>query len=254
MSGPLDFPEDRRDAEDGPAGARAAGPEPAAGPARPPGPGGGRRRRYGWLIGIVALVAMAWILVNTLRTEGVSSSGVRPGAKLPPFAVPLALGDLDGDANVARRAGSGPAGSRPACAVRGPQILNVCQLAERGPVVLAFLATRGGDCTTALDRLDRVRGEFPGVQVAAVSVRGDRSDLRRLVRDRGWGFPVGYDRDGAVANLYGVAVCPQTTYAYPGGAVRATTIGEQSVADLRASLRRLVATSRERGWRAPARG
>ena len=209
MSGPLDFPEDRREAEGEQDGAPPP-PEPGPAPGRPSKlGGGGGRRRYGWLVGIVALAAMAWILVNTLRTEGVSSSGVQPGAKLPPFAVPLALSDLEGDANVARRADSGPAGRRPACAVRGAQILNVCQLAERGPVVLAFLATRGGNCTAALDRLEQVRGEFPGVQVAAVSVRGDRSDLRRLIRDHGWGFPVGYDRDGAVANLYGVAVCPR---------------------------------------------
>src|SRR5699024_8927597 len=122
---------------------------------------------------------------------------------------------------------------------------------ERGPVALAFLATRGGDCTRTLDRLERVRRGFPGVQVAAVSVRGDRTGLRRMIAEHGWRFPVGYDRDGAVANLYGVAVCPQVTFAYPGGEVRATTIGEQSAAGLRDSLRRLVAGARERGWRAP---
>ena len=102
--------------------------------------------------------------------------------------------------------------------------------------------------------LEQVRRAFPGVQVAAVAVRGDRSDLRRMIAAHGWGFPVGYDRDGAVANLYGVAVCPQITYAYPGGEVRGTAIGEQTAAELRESLQRLVAGAKERGWQAPSRG
>lgn len=240
--GPLDF---RDDPPPRP-------PEPSP-PPRAPRPAGGRRT-YGWIVGIVAIAALAWILVNTLRTEGVSSSGVEPGTKLPPFAAPLARSSLDGDANVARRADSGAAGSRPACEVRGPDILNVCALWERGPVALAFLATRGGDCTATLDRLEQVRRAFPGVQVAAVAVRGDRSDLRRMIAAHGWGFPVGYDRDGAVANLYGVAVCPQITYAYPGGEVRGTAIGEQTAAELRESLQRLVAGAKERGWQASSRG
>lgn len=258
--GPLDFgPPGASDGEavrdPGGAASRPGEPDPG-GAAPPPSPDRRpvRRRRYGWLAGVVALVALGWILVNTLRTEGVSSSGLKPGTQLPPFAAPLARSDLDGDANVARRADSGAAGRRPACAVRGPDILNVCQLWERGPVALAFLATRGGDCTRTLDRLEQVRGEFPGVQVAAVSVRGDRAGLRRLIVQHGWRFPVGYDRDGAVANLYGVAVCPQVTYAYPGGEVRATAIGEQSVAELRDSLRRLVAGARDRGRRGATDG
>jgi hypothetical protein len=239
--GPLDFRDDP--------------PPPARPPAEPAPPRGPRstagRRRSGWIVGIVALAALAWILVNTLRTEGVPSSGLEPGTKLPPFAAPLALGDLDGDANVARRADSGAAGHRPACQVRGPDVLNVWQLAERGPVALAVLATRGGDCSSTLDRLEEVRRAFPGVQVAAMSVRGDRSDLRRMIAEHEWRFPVGYDRDGAVANLYGVAVCPQITYAYPGGEVRGTALGEQTAAELRDSLARLVAGAKERGWKAP---
>lgn len=260
MSGPLDFPDDEARDRAAPALERAADAEPARDPgAGGPGRGGGRdggpapfgAGRYGWVLVAVVVAVLGWITVNTLRSEGISSTGVEAGAQLPPFAAPLALGDVEGDVNVATEPDSGPAGDVPACEVRGPGIVNSCELAERGPVVLGFLATRGGDCTAAFDALERVRRDFPGVQVAVVSIRGDRDDLRALVRERGWGFDVAYDRDGILANVYGVAVCPHLTFAYPGGEVRGNVLGAESEAELRGRFERLVAASRERGWRPP---
>jgi hypothetical protein len=84
-----------------------------------------------------------------------------------------------------------------------------------------------------------VRGDFPGIEVAAVAIRGNRDDLRTDIRRHGWRFPVGYDRDGALANLYGVAVCPQITLGDRGGRVVKTLIGQQSTAGLRRELRAL---------------
>src|SRR5262249_52023426 len=150
--------------------------------------------------------------LNTARSNGPGSTGPRPGEPMPPFAAPLATGNVTGDVNVARRDDQGAAGRRPACTVRGPGVLNARELWERGPVVLAFLATRGAKCSDELDRLERVRARYPGFQFAAVSIRGDRAGLRALIRRRHWGFPVAYDRDGVLANLYAVAVCPQITY------------------------------------------
>ena len=82
------------------------------------------------------------------------------------------------------------------------------------------------------------------MHVAAVAIRGDRGDLRRDIRARGWRFPVGYDRDGALANLYGVAVCPQITLADRGGRVVKTLIGQQTTATLRRELRALARRAR----------
>ncbi len=89
------------------------------------------------------------------------------------------------------------------------------------------------------------------MQFAAVSIKGDRGELRALVRRRRWGFPVAYDRDGVLANLYGVAVCPQLTYALPGGRVEATTIGSLDRAGLDRRLAALERAARARGWRPP---
>jgi hypothetical protein len=202
------------------------------------------RRRYGWLVAAAAFALIVYVSLNTLRSDHVSSRGPKPDSRVPPFAAPLALGDIEGDVNVARKAGEGEAGSRPACSVRGPGILNSCQLAERGPFVLAFLATRGTKCTRQLDVLERARAAHPDVQIAAVAIRGDRADLRALVRSHGWRFPVAYDHDGILANLLGVAVCPLIVYALPGGIVRESTVGEIDGSDLD---RRLDALERARG-------
>jgi hypothetical protein len=214
--------------------------------------------RYGWLLGAVAVVVIAVVLVNGVGTSGPGARGLPPGAQLPPFAAPLATSAIrcdsprdPCDANVATRAGQGSAGSRPACVVRGPQILNLCALTERGPVVLAFLATRGGDCAGELDRLDRVAARHPGVQVAAIGIRGDLGQLRDVVSAHRWRFPVGWDRDGILANLYGVAVCPHITYARWHGRVQSTSLGAIAEPQLDRRIEAAVAASRRAGWRPP---
>lgn len=222
---------------------------PSAGAPEPRLPAG--ISRYGWFVGVLAVLLIAYVSLNTARSHGPGSQGVRAGERLPPFAAPLAVGPVTGDVNVARRRGQGAAGRRPACEVRGPGILNVCALWERGPVVLAFLATRGTRCSGELDALERERADHPGVQFAAVAIRGDRGELRALVRRHGWRFPVAWDRDGILANLYGVAVCPQITYALPGGRVTGTTIGELGRGGLERRLAALERAARARGWRPP---
>jgi hypothetical protein len=186
-------------------------------------------KRPGVFLGVIAVAVLGYILVNTIRTEGPGSRGLAAGTAMPPFAVPLALSDLEGDANVSGRA----------CSVRGPKVLNSCQLAERGPVVLAFFVEPSQRCDDEIDRVDRLRRRFPDVQFAAVAIRGSRDALRRRVRDRGWGLPVGYDHDGAVANAYAVAICPTITLAAKGGKVVKTLLGSEDSAQLEAAVKEL---------------
>jgi peroxiredoxin len=204
--------------------------------------------RWGWLVGAVVLVAIAVITLNTFGGDAGGSHGLAPGTRIPPFAAPLATSDLEGGVNVARKPDSGSAGDTPACDVRGPKVVNSCELLERGPLVLAFLATRGGDCTNTLDELQRVHERHPQLQVAAIAIRGDRGDLRRLIAEHGWTFPVGYDHDGVLAGLYGVAVCPHLAFVYPDGTVRGTVLGAEPQAELDARVQRLLAAAQERGW------
>ncbi len=239
--GPLDFDADPADAAPR---ARAAGVGPADGgaPGRRERPAArllARAPRYGWFVGVAGVLVVALVTLNGVGAQGPGSRGIAAGVQAPPFAAPLALSDLEGDVNVAVRANSGDAGAVPACSVRGKDVLNLCALYERGPVVLAFFATRGEECVTQLDRLDDVSAWHAGVRFAAVSIRGDREGLRRLVGDRRWRFPVGYDADGILADAYGVAICPQITFVRKGGAVQGTSLGAISAGDLEARVRRL---------------
>lgn len=190
-----------------------------------------------------AFLLLVVVAFNTLKTPGTSSSGPAVGDPMPAFAAPLALSTLDGDVNVATRAGQGAAGARPACDLEGPGILTSCALVRGRPAALAFLAPGRKRCEDELDALDRAARATPQVRVAAVALRGDRGDLRALIRRRGWDFPVAYDRDAILANLYGVAVCPQITFLLPGGRVHDTVVGQQDAAQLRARLRALVAAA-----------
>jgi hypothetical protein len=227
--------------EGGPFGVRERpedGPQ-RPGPAPPPPLPPARRSTVTWIVGVVVVFAIAYITLNTLRTEAPGSRGVPAGSQLPPFAAPLATSKLEGDANLATRPRQGGQGERPACEVRGPDIVNSCELAERGPVVLAFTAARSSTCDRQVDALERARSRYPGVQFAAVAIRGDRDDLRALIRRRGWTLPVAYDHDGGVANAYAVAICPTVTFAYRGGKVEGTSLTLIEGQALRARIEKL---------------
>lgn len=210
---------------------------------QPPATGTQMWRNSGWLVTLVAFLALVYIAINTLRSNGPGSSGIAAGRQLPPFAAPLAVSDLTGDANVATPGHEGAAGHEPACNVTDPRALNLCTLQRRGPVVLAFLITGNHGCDAQLDAMQQLRPRFPQVGFAAVAIKPDRTQLRTLVRSHGWTFPVAVDADGAVANLYGVAVCPTVVLAYRGGTVRETAIGtaNANVTTLEGKVRQLLA-------------
>jgi hypothetical protein len=195
---------------------------------------------------VIALIA---ITINTVLTPPNGAKGIAPGDPIPPFAAPLALGTLPGDVNVATHPNEGQAGRRPACTVRGAQILNVCQLYEHAPLVLALFID-GGSCAAILDDMQTLAPSFPGVRFAAVAIKGETSKVRRLVLSHGVRFPVGLDRDGILAGLYKFSTCPQVTFAYPGGVVQsAALLSRPPLATLRARIAELVAGARARGWK-----
>ena len=207
--------------------------------------------RYGGYAGLLAVLILVLITINTIVTKPNGVRGLTPGEQMPPFAVPLALGDLRGDADTATRADQGAAGRVPACQERGPQILNVCQLYEGAPVVLALFVD-GGSCPAVLSDMQALSGSFPGVRFAAVAIKNGRAQIRRLIRSHALTLPVGLDGDGALAALYKVATCPQVTFAYPGGEVQSKALLTRPPrATLRRRVAELVAAARARGWKQP---
>jgi AhpC/TSA family len=173
-------------------------------------------RPYRWMIGIFGLVLVIAISVYQFARNGTGTVGVGTGKRVHLFVAPLATSSLNLDAN-----------ADPRCdpADPNPQGLNVC---GRSPLVLGFFVTGSVACKREVDTLQEVSHQFaPGaVQFAAVAVHAGRSSTDALVRSHHWTIPVAYDRDGAIGDLYGVAICPMVELAYRGGIVADRLIGE----------------------------
>jgi hypothetical protein len=197
--------------------------------------------KYAWLVGILLLMGIGVLLLTTtLPNSGQGVEGPREGRLLPVFAAPLASGSLDGEANVCqRRPCTKAAGPVPACEVRGEDVVNLCELRRR-PLVLTFVVTRGADCQPQVDRVERIRADYPKAGFAVLMSGNSRAEARRQARRRGWREPVAVDRDGAVVNLYGVGICPVTVFARPGGRVMETALGNLTEKQLRSRVERLV--------------
>ena len=194
-------------------------------------------KRPGLVVAALGVAVLVWIGLNALSSESPGSKGLQEGDKLPPFAMPRSTSDCRGacDANIATKPGQGSAGSRPACEVRGGDILNSCELVGGGPFVLAFLFQPVAACRDQVAVLERVAREHRNVSVNIIAVRADVKQARAL----GSTLPVGYDHDGAVANEYGVVVCPTITYVARGGRVVGSTVGPQSDGEVEAWMEKL---------------
>jgi hypothetical protein len=195
-------------------------------------------KRPGLLLAVFVAALLLFIAFNTIVTKEQGSRGLQAGDDLPPFAMPLSDSSCRGrcDANVATAANQGAAGSRPACSVRGPDVLNSCELAERGPFVLAFVFHPVERCRAQLPVLERVAARFPAVPFAVVAVRADAAAARGLKTS----LPVGYDHDGAVANEYAVVVCPTLTFVARGGRIAGSEVGVLSEGELASWVRRIA--------------
>jgi hypothetical protein len=205
--------------------------KPAGPPPRPAG-------RYMWVVGVAFVIVVIVAGVNALRHSGGSLRGPAVGRPLPRFAAPLATSSLNGDANVKQRAKqSNQLGKVPACQVHVAGSITSCAL-SRKPLVLSVIVPGAKKCEGQLDLFQRMAATHPRAQFAAVVSGGSHAKVAALVRRHGWTFPVAVDRDLSVFNLYRVAVCPTTVFAFPGGKVQSTSIkplGEQQVvAGLRA--------------------
>jgi hypothetical protein len=202
--------------------------------------------RYAWVVGILMLMAIGiFAVTSSLPNKGEGLRGPAIGSRLPDFAAPSATGNAgnEEDANVRqRRGGNDLAGLVPACDLISDEVVNVCEL-RRKPLVLTFLVTRGADCEPQVDRVERMRDEFPQVEFAAVVSGDERDEVEQIVTRRRWTMPVAVDHDGAVVNVYGIGVCPTTVFSTPGGIVRRVSLGNLTEDQLRASIRRLVARS-----------
>jgi len=211
--------------------------------------------RYSVVVGLLFAAVIAIAAFNTLgnKDEGTLGLDKLPARwPLPEFAVPRAAGSLEGDANVAQddcetSQTPCPSGSQrsPACRIPTAGAIRVCELFDR-PLVLSFWFSRGGGtCVQQQDAVSRVYERYRGrVSFLSLDVRDDRGTVRDLIRSHHWQMPVGYDRDGAVAALYRIGVCPTFAYAYPGGTLQDASISELTAAQLETHIRALLRATR----------
>jgi hypothetical protein len=205
--------------------------------------------RYGLYVVILAALLLIAFTVHVALSPRRGATSIKPGSRVPPFAAPYAVGGPAGEVDVATHADDGSAGNVPACSERGPRILNICELYERGPVVLA-LFFQAGSCPDVLDDLQRLAPSFPQVGFAAVAVKEGASSVARLVANKHLSLPVGVDGEGRLGGLFSMVSCPQIMFLYPGGVVQSPPLlSTPSSSTLRARVEELVAASRARGWR-----
>jgi hypothetical protein len=213
------------------------------------------RDRYSLLVGLIFAAIIAIAAINTLEHKDEGTLGLDKLSSrwpLPEFAVPRANGSLEGDANVAQddcETSQTPCPSsarrEPACRISTPGAIRVCELFNR-PLVISFWFTKGGStCTEQQNVVDRVYRRYRGqVNFLSLDIRDDRSTVRELIARNGWKMPVGYDRDGAVASLYRVGICPTIAYAYPGGTLQEASIGALTAPQLEARIADLLRATR----------
>jgi AhpC/TSA family len=173
-------------------------------------------RPYRWAIGIFGVALVIIISVVAFASHGVSSAGVQSGERLINFAAPIATSNLVGDVQLADPCKFGEFGGR---------AVNTCVLEKRGPLVIGFFVPGVGQCDREVSTLQGLAARFPGVQFVAVAASSSQASTARDVRKHSWTIPVAYDRDGALAQVYGVELCPMLELAQRGGVVRSLLFG-----------------------------
>jgi len=218
------------------------------------------RDRYSIVVGLIFLALIAVATIHTLTGNGGEDTlglDKQPARwPLPEFAVPAASGQLEGDANIYQDdcgSASLPCSEDPprvpACQITTPGAIRVCDLFNR-PLVISFWFGTENRCERQQSVVSRVAARYRGrVNFLSLDVLDSRESVGELVREQGWQMPVGFDRDGAVAALFRVALCPTFAYAYPGGTLQSAGIGQLGVGGLSQHVEELLNATRvaERG-------
>jgi hypothetical protein len=225
------------------------------GPKKDPSERARRTTIYSVIVGMafIALIAVAGVNLISTKNKGVLGAKGEGDLPLAQFAVPNARSGAGGDANIAQDDCDAaripcPSGNTrtPACRVDVAGAIRVCDLFDK-PLVLSFWFTRGGDCEDQEDVFERAYRRYsPEVNFLAIDVRDSDSEVRKLIAERHWTHPVALDRDGALSNLYRVGGCPTFVYAYPGGILQHTSIGQLDDQRFFSNVEALIAATKRR--------
>jgi hypothetical protein len=225
------LPEDRFDDLGGQSAADKLADLDRADAERPPPRRSQPGRSYMWVVGVAGVIAIAVVAINSLPNAGRGSSGPIAGRPIPKFAAPAVAGTLTGDPNVKQsKNDAGAPNDTPACDVSVKGALRICDYTSK-PLVITFIVPGAKDCEAYMDRLQRARSRFPGVNFVGVVSGAGEDRVRRLAADHHWNFPIAIDRNLAVFNTYRISLCATSVFAYRGGIVRASKVEAQRYTD-----------------------
>jgi thiol-disulfide isomerase/thioredoxin len=205
-------------------------------PEKPPQSPSGFRpgAHYSLFVGLVFVGLIVVAAINGLNTDEGTLLGTQEvrGEPLAEFALPDVRGPLDLDANIAQddcETAENPCPEEdrrtPACEIEPKGAIRVCDLFDR-PLVISFWFTNPEACVETQDAINDLADRYEGrANFLSVAVRGDRAEVEAIVAERDWPVRVGWDRDGAVSNVYRVGVCPTVGIARPGGIFEEVLIG-----------------------------
>lgn len=194
-------------------------------------------------IAISAILVVAVVVSLAMLFSGNKPIGSENlvGRDLPGFAAPLAVGPLNGDANVYTAEQATQNKATAACDVKLTGAFNSCT-ALKGDALIAFVNTRKEVCVRQIDTVNEVAAENPDLHVVAVNFNQAKGAVANTVKERGWKIPVAVDDDGVVASLYSVAGCPSLYFAHDGKITR-VKLGIQSAQQLQTLIDQNKATS-----------
>lgn len=182
-----------------------------------------------FLILIIGGVTFLWL-------RHPAQQGLRKGSRSPAFAIPLLGSRLTGDANLVEQKGD----THWACKVQGKDILNGCVLRNRGRVLVGFFVGDGKSCLREIGVLQAFAVSQRIVLPVVVVSKTDRKRTQLFVKKNRWSLLIGYDRDGALANRFRVAVCPQITYIGHDGNVQGTFFGRMNLTKLKRKVNQFL--------------
>lgn len=195
------------------------------------------RARYSAIVGLAFVGVIAVAAINGFNTDEGTLLGTEPvrGEPLAEFAVPDVRGPLDLDANIAQddcatSENPCPEADRrePACEIDPEDAIRVCDFFDR-PLAISFWFTNPEACVRTQGPIYELERGYGGrVNFLSIAVRGNREEVEEIVDENHWQVPVGWDRDGAVSNVYRVGVCPTVGIVRPGGIYEEVLIGDDA--------------------------
>src|SRR5215469_10405217 len=134
--------------------------------------------------------------------------------------------------------------------------LNLQDLLQKGPVVLAFFKISCPVCQYAFPFYERLAQAHQASGATFLAIcQNSAADAKAFAREYGVTFPIAIDNDGnhyAVSNAYGLTNVPTLFYIAPDGEIEVSSVGwlKADVDELNAKLASLREQKPQPLWRA----